>query len=194
MTWKLIFNPFSKFSEIQLLIFGIVATFFGSFSGYFFNLTYDGVTGIHLAKNTSFLQSLKENTINILSVAVLLFITGKIIYRKTRIIDILNTALVSRFSIYISGLFTTIPALERISNDILRNIQHPENLQITPLDLSILLIISFLMLFFLVYFVILLVNGFKISTNAKKWQHFVFFTVMLILAEILSRRLIHSIF
>ncbi|MDR0801135.1 YIP1 family protein [Fluviicola sp.] len=108
-------------------------------------------------------------------------------------IDILNISLVSRFPTYISGLFAINPVLERVSKEVLKNMEHPEKIQLATLDLVIVLIISLLSIFMLVYSIILLVNGFRVSTNTKKAKHFVFFIIALILAEVIAKTLVYNI-
>lgn len=189
MNWQTIFNPFSKFSEKTLLFFGIIIMLIGSFFGSFLGISYDGVFDAHQAKIT-FLESLSENLINVFSVFVVLFILGKIIYSKTRFIDVLNTALVYRFPIYLVAFFASSPILTKIGKEIDKNSAHLEKFQLKPLDLTIVLGISMVMMLFLAYSIVLLTNGFRTASNVKKWQHYVFFAIALVVAEIISKSLI----
>lgn len=193
MNWKTIFNPFSKFTETQLLVFGIAITVIGSFFGFFFQVSYDGVLDVH-SKNVTFFESLKENAVNVFSIFVVLLVLGKIINQRTRIIDILNTSLVSRLAIYLIAIFANNPVMERITNQVLESKDHLENFQLNPTDLIITMGISILMMVFLTYFIVLLVNGFRTATNIKKWQHFVFFAIAIIVAEIISKILISNLY
>lgn len=193
MNWKTIFNPFSKFTETQLLVFGIAITVIGSFFGFFFQVSYDGVLDVH-SKNVTFFDSLKENAVNVFSIFVVLLVLGKIINQRTRIIDILNTSLVSRLAIYLIAIFANNPVMERITNQVLESKDHLENFQLNPTDLIITMGISILMMVFLTYFIVLLVNGFRTATNIKKWQHFVFFAIAIIVAEIISKILISNLY
>ncbi|WP_294201390.1 YIP1 family protein [uncultured Chryseobacterium sp.] len=189
MNWKLIFNPFSIYSEKQLLVAGILITLAGSLLGAALNISFDGVLDIH-QNETDFVTSLKENSINVASMFTVLFITGKLINGKTRAVDILNTSTVARFSMYIGGVITAMPLLTRIGGEIIKHQDDLQHLNINPLDLALLFAISMLLLTITAYYIVLLVNGFKTSTNAKKWQHFVAFAVALIIAEIISKLLI----
>lgn len=190
MNWKLIFNPFSKFSEIQLLIFGSIITLFGCFVGSYFHVSFDGVLDVH-SNEVNFLDSLQENAINIVSVFIMLLVLGKIINLKTRVIDVLNTALISRLPLYILGVFVNNPTISKISEKLIENIDDPKKLPVTTSELSILLLFSVISLLFLAYKIVLLVFGFKTATNSKKWQHYVAFAVALIAAEILSKYLMN---
>ncbi|WP_294316228.1 YIP1 family protein [uncultured Chryseobacterium sp.] len=189
MNWKLIFNPFGIYSEKQLLVAGILITLAGSLLGAALNISFDGVLDIH-QNETDFVTSLKENSINVASMFTVLFITGKLINGKTRAVDIVNTSTVARFPMYIGGVITAMPLLTRIGGEIIKHQDDLQHLNINPLDLALLFAISMLLLTITVYYIVLLVNGFKTSTNAKKWQHFVAFAVALIIAEIISKLLI----
>lgn len=189
MNWKLLFNPFGIYSEKQLLVSGILITVAGSFVGALLNVTFDGVLDVHQYE-TDFLTSLKENGINVACIFIVLFILGKLINRKTRAIDILNTSMVSRFPQYISAVITALPLLKRIEDEIINHQGDLQHLNFKPLDLALLFVISMLLLTITAYYIVLLVNGFKTAVNAKKWQHFVGFAAALIIAEIISKLLI----
>lgn len=189
MNWKLLFNPFGIYSEKQLLISGILITVAGSFVGSLFNVTFDGVLDVHQYE-TGFLTSLKENGTNIACTFIVLFMLGKLINRKTRAIDILNTSMVSRFPQYISAVITALPVLKKVEDEIISHQDDLQHLNFQPVDLMLLLVISMLLLILTAYYITLLVNGFRTSVNAKKWQHFAGFAIALIVAEIISKLLI----
>ncbi len=189
MNWKLLFNPFGIYSEKQLLVSGILITLAGSFVGSLFNVTFDGVLDVHQYE-TDFLTSLKENSINVACIFMVLFILGKLINRKTRAIDILNTAMVSRFPQYISAVITALPVLKKVEDEIISHQGDLQHLNFQPMDLMLLFVISMILLAITAYYITLLVNGFRTAVNAKKWQHFVGFAIALIIAEIISKLLI----
>jgi hypothetical protein len=120
----------------------------------------------------------------------LLFGLGKIINSKTRMIDILNASFLYRIPIYIVAVMSKIPVLDGINEKVMKNISHPENINLSAGDMFFLLIFTVVSLGLLAYSIVLLVNGFKTATNAKKWQHFVSFAFVLIAAEIVSKMLI----
>ena len=189
MNWKLLFNPFGIYSEKQLLVSGILITLAGSFVGSLFNVTFDGVLDVHQYE-TDFLTSLKENSINVACIFIVLFVLGKLINRKTRVIDILNTAMVSRFPQYISAVITALPVLKKVEDEIISHQGDLQHLNFQPMDLMLLFVISMILLAITAYYITLLVNGFRTAVNAKKWQHFVGFAIALIIAEIISKLLI----
>jgi len=189
MNWKLLFNPFGIYSEKQLLVSGILITVAGSLLGSWLNVTFDGVLDVHQYE-TDFLTSLKENGINVACIFIVLFILGKLINRKTRAVDILNTSMVSRIPQYLSAVLTALPLLKSIGDEIISHQGDLQHLNFQPVDLLLLFAISMILLALTAYYIALLVNGFRTSVNAKKWQHFAGFAVALIIAEIISKLLI----
>lgn len=191
MNWNIIFNPFEKFSEKQLLIFGIILSILGSFLGFYFGVIYDGYLDVHIYEVT-LIESLLHNAINILSMFIGLYVLGKIFNSKTRIIDILNAVLIARFPLYILGIFANNQKLNSITDQLIEGINDPQKIQINTADLFFITAFSIFSLVLLVYVIVLLVNGFRTATHAKKWQHFLYFAIALILGEILSKYLIYQ--
>lgn len=83
--------------------------------------------------------------------------------------------------------------MERVANQVLANKENLQNLQFNPTDLIIVLGFSMIMMVFLAYSIVLLANGFRTATNVKKWQHYVFFAIAIVIAEIVSKILINKI-
>ena len=189
MNWKYFFNPFLKFSERYLLLIGILSVIAGSFIGMICSVTFDGVFSTHPSVRT-FAESLKENVINVSVVFILLLILGKIINMKTRLIDILAISMIYRIPLYLSAFFVKLPVLDRVIEKIEVHKDHLANLKFDPVELVLILGISSVLMIFLAYAVILLVNGFRTATNLKKWSYYIAFVIVLLAAEIISQTLI----
>jgi len=192
MNWKLFFNPFSKFSEKALLISGILFLVVGSFIGYYFGVTYDGIFDVHISTVT-LIESLTENVINVVILSLLLFIAGIIINSKTRIIDVLNVALISRFPIYLAGLFANNQRISEISEQLMDSVHQETPASVSSSDMMILMLFSAVLILLLAYQLMLMVFGFKTAVNARKWQHWLLFAFALIAAEVISKAIIHFI-
>ncbi|RST27705.1 hypothetical protein [Chryseobacterium lacus] len=192
MNWKLFFNPFSKFSEKALLISGILFLVVGSFIGYYFGVTYDGIFDVHISTVT-LIESLTENVINVVILSLLLFIAGIIINSKTRIIDVLNVALISRFPIYLAGLFANNQRISEISEQLIDSVHQETPASVSSSDMMILMLFSAVLILLLAYQLMLMVFGFKTAVNARKWQHWLLFAFALIAAEMISKAIIHFI-
>ncbi len=192
MNWKYLFNPLLKFSERSLLILGILSIVAGSLIGHYFSLTFDGAFDTHPLQIT-FIESLKENAINILMVFILLLILGKIINLKTRLVDIATISMIYRIPIYISGPLINLPVFKAIADKVLANKDNLENIKFETLELFSILAASSVLMIFLIYSIVILVNGFRTATNLKKWQYYVCFAIVLIIAEVLSKTLINNL-
>lgn len=187
MNWQIILNPFIKFSEKQLLIVGVSSAIAGSLIASMIGVTFDGLIDVHLYPEITFLDSLKENSILIILITLLLFGFGKIINSKTRFIDILNSSLLFRIPFYISALLTSIPVIKKIEEEVMKNINSLDKINLETTDLIGILVISILSIVLLIYAIKLLFQGFKTATNAKKAVHYVIFGVLILVGEILSK-------
>lgn len=187
MNWQTFLNPFDKFSERSIFIFGILAAIIGSYITFFCGATYDGLIEVHLNPETTFLIALKENSLHVVLVTVLLFVFGKIINKRTRFIDILNAGLLFRVPFYLMSLLMIFPFLQSIDDEIKKNPEAVGKLSFKPFDLVMIILITCFLIALLVYSIALLFNGFKTATNAKKPLHYVVFGVIILFAEILSR-------
>jgi hypothetical protein len=180
----LLFNPFEKYSETILLVFGITFTILGTLLGFYFNARFDGALDMHLVRNSTLQQVILDNLINILCLFIFLFGAAKFVNQKTRFIDILNTILISRVAIYVFVLLPT-PSKEVMQSLATGNIS-----QVNNFDMFLLTTISVFALLGIVWYIILLYNGFKTASNAKKILPIILFVVAILLAEILSKFLI----
>lgn len=186
MNWQILLNPFTKFSEKALFFFGLITLFIGSYTAFLCGVTFDSMIEVHLNSEMTFLNSLKENSFYLVLITVLLFVFGKIINPRTRFIDILNAGFLFRIPFYFMALLMTFPFLKSFENEVQKNINSLEKLVIKPLDMILLLLITCAILLLLVYAFILLFQGFKTATNAKKPIHFVVFGLLILFAEIIS--------
>ena len=193
MIWKYIFNPFLKYSEKTLIIIGIVSIMLGSLCGIYFMVSFDGIFDAHLSASITFLDSLKENMINVFVVFILLSILAKILYKKSRIIDILSLSIIYRIPIYLMTLFISNPMLASVNDKIMKDIENPVNIDFSIWEITVLAGVSIVTIVLLVYAIVLLTNGFKTATNLKKWQNYIWFAVALITGEIVSKMLINLI-
>ncbi len=184
------FNPFENFDEKQLLLTGLFATLLGIYIGFVFNARFDGVVDLHFRESVTWQEVALDNLINIVVLSILMFIAGKIINPKTRIIDILNSSLISRIPFYILPFFNVNQIIFRSSNEMMESIQGGQFSEITSSNLILNLAFAVIAIPILICFVILLWNGFKIATNAKGNKAIILFVVSLFVAEIVSKYLI----
>lgn len=187
---KQLYNPFELYSERQLLIFGLVLTLIGSFLGYLFNGRFDGIIDFHLLESVTFFEVVLDNFFNAVLLTMLLFINGKIINSKTRFVDVLNASLLARIPFYILPFFNFNNVMYDVSNrtyDIM--VAGSFNAISTP-DIILLMLFSFVAICTLIWFSVLLWNGFKVATNAKGIKNIILFIFTILVAEVVSKYII----
>jgi hypothetical protein len=190
----LLFKPFEKYSEKTLLLVGILFTLLGSFFGYVFNIRFDGVIDVHIVTNSLPYQALLDNLVNIFCLVLFLYISSKYINKKTRGIDIINTALVARAPFYLMPFFNINGVIQKASDDVIQ-FANPELIsQISSSNLCILIVFGIIAILFLVWYISLLFNGIKVASNAKGKTPIILFIISLLLAEILSKFLIFQLY
>ena len=193
MQAQILLNPFSKLSEKTLAVTGIMATIAGSFIGGYLDIVYDGFMDVHSA-DSNFLQSLMENLINVLVVSLLLFILARLINRKTRFIDLLNTAMLARIPTYIAAAISANPVLDNFAKRMMENPGDVSKIYGDTTELTIVLVISFLLIALFIWSIVLLVAGFRTAAHVKKPLHWILFSAALILAEIISKFIIYNFY
>ncbi|MBC7642357.1 MAG: hypothetical protein H7174_08475 [Flavobacterium sp.] len=184
---KILFNPFAKFSDKFLIIFGIISTLLGLSLSWFFNAQFDGVLDLHFNGSINIYESLVLILIDIIILVVLLFALAKFINNKSRIMDVIIAILIARTPIYLLALMNINNKMFEIGAIINAKILKGE-MNNVPFSLqTILIITSLISLLAIIWFSVLLFNGFKIATNLKERKHIVFFVITLLLAEIISK-------
>ena len=190
---KYLINPFEIFNDKKILLCGIVLNLVGVLLCFQFNMKFIGFLKLDFVSNISLLQVLLQIVIIIFSLTLLLFITGKIVNPKTRVIDILNSSLLAIIPFYLLTFFN-------ISNFIfdglaqLKSLIVSQNLEnINIYDLPVIVIFSIFTIIILIWSVIILYQGFKTATNCKEVKHNVYFGLAFVLADVLSRFLISNL-
>ena len=190
----LLFNPFARYSEQQLLLFGLITAIAGVVFASLTNTHFDGVLDTHFGKDVSFKTAAIQSIINIVSLVLVFYPVGKWINSKTRLIDIFNLSLIIKLPGYFMmplninnwAYLKTEPLLSAISN--------PFNLQFTQELLLFLIITSALAMLVFVWLIVLLYNGFKVATNLKGTKHIIMFTLAIIVSEFVSKVLLMVFF
>ena len=187
---KQLYNPFELYSERQLLIFGLVMTLIGSFLGYLFNGRFDGIIDFHLIESVTFFEVVLDNFFNTILLTMLMFITGKFINSKTRFVDVLNTSLIARIPFYILPFFNFNNVMYDLSNRTYSIIVAGGFNAISTPDIILLMLFSFVAICTLIWFSVLIWNGFKVATNAKGIKNIIVFIFTILVAEVISKYII----
>jgi hypothetical protein len=187
----LLFDPFQRYSEKKILLFGIPITFFGSFLGWYFNARFDGVIDLHFVKSIFPFQPFFDNLIALFCLNLVLIGLGKYFNPKTRIVDVVAATTIARTPIYLLTIFNVNNSIFNISQRLLLATQAQKIEVIAIADLVIILFFATVSMAAIAWFFIILWNGFKTATNAKGIQKIVVFVIAVIIAEIINKVLIY---
>ena len=191
---KILFQPFENYSEKKLVFIGILVTLLGSFIAYLFQARFDGVLDVHFVENLELHHPFLDNSINIISLSLLLFICGKIVNKKTRLIDVFNVSLIARFPYYLISFANINDYMYNLSQRILNFVtEKPEQIDINGLDMIAILIFSLISIILLIYYLYLLYKGYQVATNAKGALPIILFIVAILFAEGISKYIIYLI-
>ena len=181
---KNFFNPFVKYSEQKLLFVGLLSWGLMNLAMFLFDSRMNGL--LHIADGeTNTMKNLQVTNGIFLFNVLCFFVLAKIINFKTRFIDVLNSFLVSLLPLVILMFFTHIPAIHQLNKKIVARAQHLEQLFSNLLEVISFAISTLVALFFVVYAVTLMYNGFKTATHLKNGIYTaVFFALLFILNSI----------
>ncbi|PIF44842.1 hypothetical protein CLU96_1838 [Chryseobacterium sp. 52] len=191
MNWKTIFNPFERFDDKLLLFVSAFTVMLAIGMGYWTDSCFSSIYKISNVEKTS-LQSIAVPTlISFGSAIAILFILGRILNNKTRLIDIVNTVLISQLFLIILLATDKISFIKEAQEKMISYQKNP--IESAPvLDLTVVLGMASFTLIILIYSITVYYNGFKTATNIKKWQHIVLFAavslIMTLVCQILASK------
>lgn len=186
MKWKTILNPFEKYSEKQLMIFGIIVIFFSvvlqNIFQYYNNLELNGpdsqVVSRYFALRDAAVQILK-----FLILFSLLMALGKYINSKTRAIDIFNVIAVSKYPsviLYFLDSFKNRNTIIQKGNEIAHHIKQ------TNFETFLNILVGTFSVLLAFHVIELLFKGFKTATNMKKSNHYILFVFAILIIITIS--------
>ena len=186
-------NPFKNYSEKQLLLFGFLLAIVACALSTELNGRFDGVFGLHFVEKTTIIISLIDMAIVISVLTFLLFIVGKLINKKTRLIDVLSVSLIAKIPFYFLLIFNINSKMLDITHKLLDSLSQKKAIHLETLDLSLLVFSGIATFMCLIWSVILLYNGFKTATNVKETKHIILFILSIITAEVVSKIILNNL-
>ncbi|AZB08172.1 hypothetical protein EG344_04520 [Chryseobacterium sp. G0162] len=192
MNWKTIFNPFERFDEKLLLLVGILAIALSIVAGYWTGTTFTSIYRISSVENASFQTIVISTLLSFIAAIAVLFILGKILNSKTRIIDIVNTVLISQLVLILFQCIGKISSIRLAGKNIIKYQSDPSG-AFPFLDFMIMICMTVFSITTLIYSITLFYNGFKTATNIKKWQHIVLFCIVSLISTLVCQILINKI-
>jgi len=183
--FSLIINPFTRIAGWQAFGFGLVIVVLTGIIGTFSNVAFDGVIDMHLTQKLTFVHSFEFLAIDIVSLVSIMTITGFIISKGFRFIDILGTMTLAKapyIILAIAGYFTVSPDINEIMKNPFIVFQSLSFIILTLLSIPV-----------TVWTITLLYNALKTSCGVKASKLTIAFIIALLVSEIISKVLIYKL-
>ena len=190
---KFLYNPFENYSEKKLVLIGIAGNLVLVGLSYTLNTKFIGNLKTIAQNNIEFYQVVIQHLTILIATTTMLLLIGKYLNSKTRFIDILATTLVSRIAFCLIPIVNINQKMFTISQKILSTFKTDKPEIAIGTDLPYLVFSLIIISFSVVWFLVLLYNGFKTATNAKDSKTLFLFIATIILIEILSQLLIFKL-
>ena len=190
---KFLYNPFESYSEKKLVLIGSAGNLVLIGLSYMLNTKFIGNLKTIAQHNIEFYQVIIQHLIILIATTAMLLLIGKYLNSKTRFIDILATTLVSRIAFCLIPIVNINQKMFTISQQILSIFKTNKPEISIGNDLPYFIMSIIIILFSIVWFLILLYNGFKTATNAKDVKTLFLFIATILLIEILSQLLIFKL-
>ncbi|AJH14026.1 hypothetical protein [Myroides profundi] len=189
MTKNYILKPFESIQDKTLLVIGVLTGVVISCLQLLTHMRSIAILKqVALKSAPTLVQTLSDFAITTIVMTLALFVFGKIINKKTRLIDILNTVLIARICLDISVLFDINGYLSDFSLQLIDNIANPEILfKSNPQGFVYFIITSFASILCLVGFGYYIYQGFKLATHLKKKYMIIGFVLIILLVDTLTR-------
>lgn len=190
----LLFNPFIKIAGAKALGIGLIFIIISSILAYLFQTHFDGVLDAHFGEITQWWIPLAENGINILSVFVILYPMAALLTKgRIRWIDILGTTVLARFPLILMPLGNIGSTMQHMGEEFLKNKGEMPEFNFSTGQLIFIIVFTIFSIALLVWYVALLFKAYKVSSNLKQGKLIISFIAGLLLAEIISKILIHQL-
>jgi hypothetical protein len=176
---KQLFNPFIHIAGSKALLLGFAAMLLTGIAARYSLTHFDGVLDTHIGADTHIVYYALEPLVDWLSISSVLYL-GSIIFStsRTRWIDIGGTTAFSRTPMLIAALAA---------------FAQPANVSISNIPLAA-IVVAIVLLLCTIWMVALMYNALSVSANLKAPRLIPVFIGELLLAEIVSKLILHFIY
>lgn len=175
-------NPFEKYSESLLISFGLAFYVIGSLMAYFFHTRFDNFLHMVAVETIEIHQPFIDNLIILVCLFIVFFVFGKLVYQKTRAVDILALVLIGNAPFYLMSLSNINDLSLKSTDAILTAMESGATTDISGFALAYLSIIGIVSIVLLIWIIALFYNGFKTAANAKGAKAVLLFIIAIILS------------
>lgn len=184
-----LFNPFVQIAGQKALLIGLGIALLSMALSLLFQARFDGVIDLHFVETVTFQDALFDQFNVLLCVTICLFAIAKTVAKtNVRFIDILGTTSLARFPFLLLPWFNINQKMWGISEQMIRSLTtNPTSIAFESTDIAYLAISSLVSLLAIIWYVTLLYNAYKVSTNLKGGRLVGSFIAGILIAEIVSK-------
>ena len=190
---KKLLNPIEFYNDRKLLIVNLIIFIVGTVLATVLLATFDSPIDLSFSDKIVPKRTIIGNIISTLSLCLALLIAGKIINKKTRLIDCLNLGMYLRIPYY---LLTFINSSYFFSDQTLKIKENTQTDFLKEFGLTEMIFgyaLVFFLISFLVFQVILVYRSFKTICNAKKTSDYLILVSFILVFIIISSLIIRNI-
>jgi hypothetical protein len=197
-----LFQPFVRIAGVESLLLGLAAVLLAGWVGSWSGLHFDGVLDVHVGtKAPPLWLFLAEGIIDWLSLAIILYVAGKLLSRTAfRAIDLLGTQALARWPMLLVSFACLAPGFHRFSAQLMEAIMKmgadPTKFAM-PADgmgAAVFSAVTMLMLTCVVWMVVLQWKSFSHCCNLRGGKAITVFILCLLIAEVASKAAIVRLF
>lgn len=193
---KKLLNPIEFFNDKKLLLTNLIIFVIGTVISVFMKAWFSSVIQVLFKSKINIYETSIENIVCVLLLTVIFYISGKIINKKTRLIDCLNLSLFIRIPFYIVTLFNLTGKLSQnmpikaedgsIKIPSTSSTSTSSTSSTSLSDYIIFRTISALEILIIIFLILVIYRSFKTITNAKRTSDYVIFIIILLTGIIIS--------
>jgi len=190
---KKLLNPIEFYNDRKLLIANLIIFVVGTALAVLMKAWFSNNFSVMFRTDLNAYKTITENIIAILITAFVFFIAGKIVNKKTRLIDCFNLSFVIRIPSYILSLTNIIDTHSRNFLEIDKDGSISFSSSLSSTDIIILNITQILNIIVIIYFIVLIYQSFKTISNSKKASHFLILVILIIISIIITTTLFKNL-
>jgi hypothetical protein len=189
---SLIWNPFDRYAGQPALVIGIFFVLIGSVASIVGDARYPGLISMQFVESVHWMDGFLDQIVS-LSIALVVFTLAAIAAgaRKFRIIDILGTFMMAKAPLLILPFVNFNGWMYAKSVELTEVALEGEELPNVG-DTIVLMLVSIILIFFLIWTIALLFNAYRVSTNLKGLPSFISYVLAMVVTLILSYLIIPS--
>lgn len=181
---RLLYNPFDRVAGWKAFFIGSIVVCVSVIIACYGNQYYQGSMNIRMVYQADLGYAFLSQAVSLLCLVLLFYIAGSVFSRGVRFQDVLGTATLARYPYIIPAFFGYYIDQDRL-NEIITSLI-PGNMVGNMSGITTIMIIAVIMLIVLVWYLALLWNAFRVSTDIKGPKGVVIFITALVMTDVFT--------